>query len=305
MLSVIICTHNPKANYFERVLQALQGQTLPCSEWELLIIDNASQKPIAAERVNWHPAVRVIREEQIGLTVARLRGFHEATQEIMVFVDDDNVLDPDYLSQVVQIFQTHPELGAIGGKSLPEFELPPPAWITEFYNILALRDFGETSLTTFTSFTTTYPAFAPVGAGMAVRRRAFASYAMRMVHSSTRLALGRTGKQLISGEDNDIILSLLHVGWEVGYFPQLQLTHLISADRLQLGYLARLNQASSRSWVQVLSIHDILPWSKIPHWTVSLRKIRAFFRYRPWQTPAAYVHWRGACGLFEGQSTLP
>lgn len=304
MLSVIICTHNPLADSFDRVLQALQAQTLPRSDWELLIIDNASQEPIAADSVSWHPAARVIREEQIGLTVARLRGFREATQEFMVFVDDDNVLEAEYLSHVVQIFQVHPELGAIGGKSLPEFELAPPSWITEFYNILALRDFGETSLMTFTSFTTTYPAFAPAGAGMALRRRAFASYAMRVVHSSTRLALGRTGNQLISGEDNDIILSLLHAGWEVGYFPQLQLTHLISADRVQPSYLARLNQASSRSWVQVLSIHGIPLWHKIPGWTVLPRKIKAFFRYRPWQSSIAYVRWCGACGLFEGQSTL-
>lgn len=308
MLSVIVCTHNPKEDYLDRVLQSLQAQTLLLSEWELLIIDNASQQPVASERVDWHPHARVIREEQIGLTVARLRGFREATQDLMVFVDDDNVLDPNYLNHVVQIFREHPGLGAIGGKSLPEFEIAPPGWMTEFYKILALRDFGEDVLTTAAAFGAVkphdYPEFAPAGAGMALRRRAFASYESRVIHSSARLALGRTGKQLISGEDNDIILTLMNAGWDVGYFPQLQLTHLIPATRLQPEYLARLNQASSRSWVQVLSIHGIRLWRKIPRWTVIPRKLRAFFRYRPWQNPAAYVRWCGVCGMFEGQSTL-
>jgi glycosyltransferase involved in cell wall biosynthesis len=307
MLSVIICTHNPRANYFARVLRSLQAQTLSFSKWELLIIDNASQQPISAECVDWHPQARVIREEQVGLTVARLRGFREATQELMVFVDDDNVLDANYLYHVVQIFQEHPEMGAIGGKSLPEFEISPPDWVAEFYNILALRDFGEASLTTaaFKSATPQeYPAFAPAGAGMALRRRAFACYVARVIHSPTRLALGRTGKQLISGEDNDIILTLMNTGWEVGYFPQLQLTHLIPTNRVQPEYLSRLNRASSCSWVKVLSIHGIHLWNKIPRWTVLPRKIRAFFRYRPWQDPAAYVRWCGVCGLFEGQSAL-
>jgi glycosyltransferase involved in cell wall biosynthesis len=41
-LSVIICTHNPRKDYLERVLKALQEQTLPSESWELLLIDNAS-----------------------------------------------------------------------------------------------------------------------------------------------------------------------------------------------------------------------------------------------------------------------
>ena len=57
-LSVIICTHNPRFEYFDRVLNALKGQTLPLEQWELVIIDNASVEPLC-ERVdlNWHPHV--------------------------------------------------------------------------------------------------------------------------------------------------------------------------------------------------------------------------------------------------------
>jgi glycosyltransferase involved in cell wall biosynthesis len=308
LISVIICTHNPKLEYLKRVIDALYIQTFPLDQWELLIIDNASQQPVTPDFVAWHPAGRVVREQQLGLTAARLRGFREAAGELLVFVDDDNVLDADYLHQVAQIFQHHSELGAIGGKSLPEFEITPPIWIAEFYSLLALRDFGETALITSATFGSVaqrnYPAFAPAGAGIALRRQAFTSYAGRVIHDPARLALGRTGKQLISGEDNDIVLTVMTAGWGVGYFPQLQLTHLISANRLHPGYLARLNHATSRSWVQVLSVHGIYLWSKIPRWTVLPRQIKAFLHHRPWHHPAAYIHWRGACGLFEGQSAL-
>lgn len=33
-LSVIICTHNPKAEYLQRVLDGLAAQTLPMSQWD-------------------------------------------------------------------------------------------------------------------------------------------------------------------------------------------------------------------------------------------------------------------------------
>jgi glycosyltransferase involved in cell wall biosynthesis len=275
-----------------------------------LLIDNASKTILATEiDLNWHPNARHIREETLGLTAARLRGFKEASNEILVFVDDDNVLHPNYLKKTSEILQQYPNLGAIGGKSLPEFEVEPPSWVNQFYVCLALRDLGEEILISAyhkpDDSAKEYPAFAPIGAGLVLRRQAAEIYAQHISGDSSRLSLGRTGKQLISGEDNDINLTILNAGWGVGYFPQLQLTHLISANRLTKDYLARLNYASSRSWIQVLNAHNIRPWKKISPWTVLPRKVKALLSYQPWNNPAAYVRWQGACGLFEGLGALP
>ena len=90
-------------------------------------------------------------------------------------------------------------------------------------------------------------------------------------------------KKSFFGGDCDINLTLLDEGWGVGYFPQLKLTHLIPAGRLTKDYLARLNRGISCSWVQVLDMHEIRPWSKISQWTVFPRKVRAFFNYQPWK----------------------
>jgi len=99
-------------------------------------------------------------------------------------------------------------------------------------------------------------------------------------------------------------LTLLEAGWGVGYFPQLQLTHLISANRLTKDYLARLNYASSRSWIQVLDCHKIRPWKKIPQWSVLPRQLKAFFSCQAWKSSSAFVQWRGNCGMFEGLASL-
>ena len=60
-LSVIVCTHNPRRDYFIRVLDALRNQTLPKDQWELIIVDNASKVPLASEwDLSWHPNGRLL-----------------------------------------------------------------------------------------------------------------------------------------------------------------------------------------------------------------------------------------------------
>src|SRR5437588_358014 len=99
LLSIVICTHNPKPPYLSRVLEALRGQTLPNDEWELLLIDNASSEPVAGRfDIGWHPRGRHVHEPTTGLTPARLRAIAEVRADTIVFVDDDNILDRTYLT---------------------------------------------------------------------------------------------------------------------------------------------------------------------------------------------------------------
>ena len=102
--SVTICTRNPRLDYLSRVLTALRQQTLPMIEWELLLIDNASQNPLQnLVDLSWHPTARIVHESEPGLSPARLRAIAEAEGELIIFVDDDNVLDPSYLSESMRI----------------------------------------------------------------------------------------------------------------------------------------------------------------------------------------------------------
>ncbi len=126
-ISIIICAHNPRPGYLRRVLDALKAQTLPMEEWELLLVDNASKEPlITTWDLAWHPRARHIREDELGLTPARLRGIRESSAEIIVFVDDDNVLAPTYLRQALEKERTFPMIGVWGGRIDLEFEVPHP-----------------------------------------------------------------------------------------------------------------------------------------------------------------------------------
>src|ERR1700678_2127687 len=198
-LSVIIPTYDPRPDFLARVLSALRGQTLALADWELLVIDNASPTPIGAD-IGWHPSARIVLEPALGLTRARLRGFSEARGEIAVLVDDDNVLDPDYLATAVGIFQAHPFMGACSGAITLEFEDPaarPPA---AYFRFLTTRRVERAVW----SNDPTHNDSTPWGAGMCIRRAVFEAYIALVRGEPRRARLDLQGKTLVYGGDTDI-----------------------------------------------------------------------------------------------------
>ena len=303
-ISVIVPTHNPDQSRLQATLLGLRAQILPAVQWETIVIDNASiqfpEAPFIADCAP--PNLRVVQEPVLGLTAARRCGMREARAEIIVFVDDDNVLAPDYLEQTRAAFSRLAQVGALGGKSLPAFEIEPQIWTKEFWPLLALRDLGEDELLSqglcpSGADQNRYPLFAPIGAGMAVRRVSLQTWLDRESNLSDR-----RGKDLTSSGDNDMVLSIMKAGWEVAYIPKLSLNHLIPASRLTADYLARLNHGIQKSWAQVLLAHDACPWPMILRWTVPLRKLKAWFTYQAWSSSAARIRWMGSCGHFEGRA---
>jgi glycosyltransferase involved in cell wall biosynthesis len=311
IVSVVIPAHNPHRERLRHALLGLRAQMLPADKWETLLVDNASSDfPAASELAEFSPRnIHLIQEPRLGLTSARITGIRAARGTIVVLVDDDNVLAPNYLSEVVALFQRQPHLGAAGGKSKPVFEVPPEPWLSEFFPLLAVRDLGEseliaTSLRHAGSEKNEYPAYAPIGAGMAIVRECALGWAADVESDAKRRRLDRTGSGLVSGGDNDIVMALLEQGRAVGYFPSLCLDHLIPGSRLDPGYLSRLNRAIQRSWIQVLELHGANPWPRIAPWSVLPRQVKSYFRHRAWRSQAGYIRWQGACGQFEGQASI-
>ena len=306
-LSVIIPAHNPHPGRLRRTLDALRAQTLPGGRWEILLVDNASAPALAAG--DWAATApvdfRLLPEPEPGLTHARRRGLAAARGEFAVLVDDDNVLAPDYLANVLDLFAAHPRVGALGGRSLPEFETTPPPWTQEFHSLLALRDLGTEPLLSHGlrpagAARNEYPAFAPIGAGLALRRAAWTAW-LDATRAQPGLITDRRGSALTSGGDNDLVLHAMRAGWEAAYFPSLTLTHLIPAARLEPHYLARLNRGIQQSWMQVLALHEANPWPPLSPGGAVLRKLKAWLRHQPWRSPAARIRWQGACGHFDGR----
>ncbi len=236
-LSVIVCTHNPRTDYLDRCIDALKAQTLPRAQWELVIIDNACDAPLAPRLdLAWHERARIVREDTLGLTPARLRGIQEARAPLLAFVDDDNVLDTDYLAVALRVAGEKPFLGSWSGACTPDFDAPPPPWLRRYWGHLALREVDQDLWSNQPRQSDTLPC----GAGLCVRADVAQRYLMLNQTGQRRFQLDRTGKSLISGGDQDLAACACDLGYGVGVIAALRLTHLIPAGRLTLDYQARL-----------------------------------------------------------------
>ncbi|MGH9666275.1 MAG: glycosyltransferase family A protein, partial [Bryobacteraceae bacterium] len=128
-ISVILATYHPRLDLLHWTLEALKRQTINRAEFEVVIVDNGSNPPLeaAAFWCDGSPALRMIREARSGLVHARIAGAAEARAAVMVFVDDDNALDADYLAQALRIAAEEPSIGCFGGIARPVFEGRQPA----------------------------------------------------------------------------------------------------------------------------------------------------------------------------------
>lgn len=237
LISVILCTHNPRQTHLIHTLEALRAQSLPTEQWELMLIDSASEPPLGGRfDLSWHPRARLLREEQPGKTRAFLRGAVGASAPLLVIVDDDNVLASDYLQEAVAIGAAHPKLGAWGGNVVLEFEEPPPEWTRAYWTFLAQQN--VTVDTWVCNLELSQPL--PVGAGCCVRRPVVERYAAQIAEAPWRQALGPQGAALMRGEDTDLVMTACEMGLDRGLFASLRLTHLIPPERLREDYLLRL-----------------------------------------------------------------
>jgi len=260
-LSVIICSHNPRPHYLCRVLDALRAQTLPLEQWELLLVDNASNEPLVG-RVDlfWHALARHLHEPALGLTPARLRGINAARAPMLVFVDDDNVLQREYLAHARDIAAKNPQLGAWGGNIRPEFETSPPEWTRPYWKFLANREVPRDCVARSLAYD---PATTPFGAGMCVRREVAKRYSEQLAKSILRQSLDRKGQSLASAGDIDLALTACEMGLDAGVYARLELIHLIPPERLTEGYLLRLCKSLAMSSL-LLRLTRGIPVRRLP-----------------------------------------
>jgi glycosyltransferase involved in cell wall biosynthesis len=243
-ISVILCTHNPRVEYLQRVLESLRTQTLPRELWELLLIDNASKSPVSAHfDLSWHTHARHVHEEELGLTAARLRGIREAQADVLVFVDDDTVLAPDYLEQALRVGVEWPFVGVWGGSPMPEYEKPLPHWVgDQVWRLTVMEVTADVWSNLREGFATV-----PVGAGLCVRKSIGHHFLERCKNNKSSLTLGRKGSGLGAYEDVEIAHCAIDLGLGTGKSTRLRLTHLIPEARLTLDYFVRHAEGDAAS----------------------------------------------------------
>ena len=247
-LSVIICTYNGGSRLNEVICGLAAQRGLEPGAWELLIVDNASTDDTAAllpQLTKMFPVkVRILQESTPGKAYALRTAFHEAKGEYFCIVDDDNLLDQEYLRNGVQFLDDHSDAALIAGRTLPKFpvNVRPPSDFEERYSaFLACRDKGKHLIWGET----------PAGAGQMGR-----TFLMRGIyqHIGTRLE-DRVGDGVGCCEDLEKGEICKRLGWRTAHVPTLRLHHVMSARRLTPEYIDDLTCAAivTGPWLRLIT----------------------------------------------------
>ena len=112
--TVVVCTRD-RVDDLRQCLDALCPSKPEGSQ--IVVVDNAPPNDLTARLASEYP-VRYVREERQGLNWARSRGAKEARGEIVIYVDDDVVVDPNWIDAMRRPF-IDPGISAVSGLILP------------------------------------------------------------------------------------------------------------------------------------------------------------------------------------------
>jgi len=237
-VTVAIPTYN-RADFLRKTLAGIVAQQFPRGQFEVLVIDNNSTdhtRAVVAEFAGATPAPRHVLETQQGLDYARNRAITEARGEIILFGDDDILVQPDWVAQMVTPLLADAvagRIGAVGGEVIPVFPDGLPDWVREWHAPLAFRpDLGPLGAR-----------HSPMGANLAFPKRVFAQ--LGQFHT----ALDRAAGNYFSGGDSEMIRRVHAAGLEVWFSPAGAVRHQMPAGRTTFRYARRHAFDSARSRV--------------------------------------------------------
>ena len=236
-ISVVVSTYN-RADRLPLALQAI-GRQKGDIPYEVIVVDNNSTDETAsvvAAIVADDDRMRYVFEPQQGLSYGRNTGIALARAPIVAFSDDDVRVAEDWILELKRAFDDHPDIDYVGGRVLPCWIEPPPAWLTSsHWSPLAVQDYGSTPVVSGPDH-----AVCLVGASLAFRRTVFEKVGLFSP------ALGRIKDGIGSTEDHEMQLRVWRAGMRGLYAPSVLAVADVTADRLSKSYHRRWHTGHGR-----------------------------------------------------------
>ena len=240
MITLIICTYN-REKYIRPLLDSIAKNDYPNTEYEIVLVDNNctdNTREVCEQFVAANPEVilRYVVESEQGLSAARNKGIKESKGDIIIYVDDDALVDSDYIRIYAEHFAANPDTMAAGGPIEPLYETEEPSWMSPYTKALltAWMNYGDK--------VREYPnGRFPGGGNAAYRKEVFD----RVGFFNTEL--GRKGNLLLASEEKDIFDKMKDLGMKVLYLPTPVLHHSIPQAKLEEDYFNRLTLQIGRS----------------------------------------------------------
>jgi glycosyltransferase involved in cell wall biosynthesis len=255
-ISAIVCTHN-RSELLSRSIECLINQTFDKSRYEIIVVDNASTDNTrqVCDRFIEYSNFNYLYEPVTGLSIARNTGIAHAKGEIVAFIDDDAFASPGLLEAYTNAFTSiNPPPAMVGGKLLPEWEVPCPSWYPEERKfILGLYDIGDQ----MREFPHTH---LPAGANFAAVRKVIED--LGGFDRGLGFDEGRKNP-LIAGEDSLMAQKIKKADYKIYYCPEAMVHHNIADYKLTKKYFLRRHYWEGRTVINVLGLKSHLSISRL------------------------------------------
>jgi len=233
LVTVCVCTHN-RPGYVRDCLDGLARQSTGSDAFDLVVVDSGSTGDVPEAlraMVAKHSRARLIRLGQPGVSLARNAGARAARTPYVAYIDDDAIPAADWISNIHQALVVKDPPALLGGRILPVWEAPPPAWwpasLRGVLSIIEAEGQGEYR-------TDAIPAgLEPYAANLVV------NVAAMNAAGGFGTAIGRYGGALLSDEEVQLAWKLQDLGHSVRFDSRLVVHHRIQASRLNPAWLLR------------------------------------------------------------------
>ena len=260
-LTVCICTHD-RPRYLRDCLDGLARQTAGQDAFAVLVVDSGSTGDVPAQLaslVAGIPNAGLIRVNQPGVSVARNAGAWACHTPYIAYIDDDAIPAEDWVACILAaLAEAVPKPAALGGRALPIWEAPLPAWwparLRGVLTIIEAEGQGEYGDPALPSDLGPYTVNMVVNVLSLIAAGGFND------------AAGRHGTTLLSDEDVQLAWRLRQAGQPVRFDSRIVVHHQIQAHRLTPAWLlSRLYwQGASTVLTRRLLQREEEVWRELP-----------------------------------------
>jgi len=143
-VSVVLCTHTlDRYEAFTDAAESVLAQTY--DDTELVLVSDGNEAVAERFRSDYGDRDDVVthcNDENVGLLESRNNGAEVATGDVVAFIDDDAIADPDWVAELVEAYE-HKDALAAGGKMTPEWVAGRPPFLPEeFYWLVGVTHRG-------------------------------------------------------------------------------------------------------------------------------------------------------------------
>lgn len=242
-VTIVICFYNAAARIIPTLQHIIDQSSRNNLNTELVLVNNASTDDtdrIIEETMRGFTLFpwKIVQEKTPGLANARLCGLKNASFDIILYCDDDNWLDNDYVSMAELILRNNSNIGILGGLGRPISSIQIPDWFENVQNYYAVGPQMPTSGRVIGTRNVVY------GAGMLIRKSVFEKL---ISEGFAFQSLGRTKSNLSAGEDSELCLAVQIMGYHIYYNDSLTFSHFIEPRRLTDTYFQKMKNGISTS----------------------------------------------------------